>query len=449
MCKNFCDNDNCQSCFEKSFKSNPRSSFWSENNNISPRMVYKNSPQQYEFRCNTCFHYFRSRLNDITSNFSWCPYCGKRILCDNNECIICFEKSFASHPKSSFWSENNKINSRSVFRWTRKKYEFKCNICFHYFTTNVMSVNKKSWCPYCSHTKLCGNKDCKMCFENSLASHPFSQHLTKNNNFNPINIFKHSKTKCEIKCDKCDHSYTAKISNLTKKNRPTGCPYCSPTRKILCGIEDCKKCFEKSFASHPRSLFLVDKHINCLKICKGSNIKLQFKCENEHIFSSYVSGVTSLNKNMWCPKCKHKVEKKFYDWLINKYNDSIHQYKPEWIRSVATKKFMPFDFFIPSLNIIIEIDGDQHFRQIWNWRSPEETQKIDLHKMVEALKQNITIIRIPYNHIYRDNDFSFTKSSLKSIFILREEPKIFLFVDSETDNRYSHVENFDFGKIAE
>jgi hypothetical protein len=33
--------------------------------------------------------------------------CNSKQLCDNLECKICFEKSFASHEKSKYWSDKN------------------------------------------------------------------------------------------------------------------------------------------------------------------------------------------------------------------------------------------------------------------------------------------------------------------------------------------------------
>lgn len=61
---------------------------------------------------------------------------------------------------------------------------------------------------------------------------------------------------------------------------------------------------------------------------------------------------------------------------------------------------MPFDIVIFDLNIIIEVDGPQHFRQISNWQSPEKTQETDMFKMNCAIQNSYYVIRILQEDIY-------------------------------------------------
>ena len=37
-----------------------------------------------------------------------------------------------------------------------------------------------------------------------------------------------------------------------------------------------------------------------------------------------------------------------------------------------------YDFLIKDLNLIIELDGNQHFKQVSNWTSPEYNLKNDI-----------------------------------------------------------------------
>ena len=46
--------------------------------------------------------------------------------------------------------------------------------------------------------------------------------------------------------------------------------------------------------------------------------------------------------------------------------------------------------------LLLEIDGRQHFQQIKNWKSPEETQERDIYKMKLALEHGYSILRIFY-----------------------------------------------------
>ena len=81
---------------------------------------------------------------------NWCKYCANQCLCKDDNCISCFTKSFASHPKSQFWSLKNAVTSRSVFISTNKQFIFICEICHHEFTARLGNVTHGgSWCPFC------------------------------------------------------------------------------------------------------------------------------------------------------------------------------------------------------------------------------------------------------------------------------------------------------------
>lgn len=69
---------------------------------------------------------------------------------------IPFERSFASHEKSKYWSNQNTEQPRDVFKSSGKKYWFDCNNN-HIFDSQLDNINKGQWCPYCvnkTETKL-------------------------------------------------------------------------------------------------------------------------------------------------------------------------------------------------------------------------------------------------------------------------------------------------------
>ena len=103
-------------------------------------------------------------------------------------------------------------------------------------------------------------------------------------------------------------------------------------------------------------------------------------CENKHLFISRINDITSHSKPTWCPFCKNKTEYKLLDFLKDKFN-VVYQFKTKWCINKSTNIPLPFDFYIKDLNLIIELDGKQHFNQVSNWRNPEITQSIDIYKM--------------------------------------------------------------------
>ena len=133
---------------------------------------------------------FDCSISNIISSY-WCPYCSNQKLCDNEDCIECFEKSFASHEKSKFWCNLNKDNPRQIFKGTNKKYLFNCDECKHNFESSIYPiVSKNNWCQYCYNHKLCNKEYCYECFEKSFASHEKSKYWSPKNKDNPRYIFK-------------------------------------------------------------------------------------------------------------------------------------------------------------------------------------------------------------------------------------------------------------------
>lgn len=170
---NFCGNDKCEFCFNRSFASHEKSKYLLVENKINPRFVTKYSGNKAKFNCNICKHIFNARICDITKKNSWCPYCARSgcKLCENNDCEYCFERSFASHERSKYWSPKNETQPRQVFKNTNKKYIFSCNSCLHDFSATLAHiVTDESWCPYCSTSGciLCDKEDCKVAMVDHL-----------------------------------------------------------------------------------------------------------------------------------------------------------------------------------------------------------------------------------------------------------------------------------------
>jgi very-short-patch-repair endonuclease len=81
------------------------------------------------------------------------------------------------------------------------------------------------------------------------------------------------------------------------------------------------------------------------------------------------------------------------------YPSITPQFKQEWCKN---KKCLPYDFCIPELNIIIELDGEQHFKQVSNWKSPEDTFAIDKYKEQCANDNHYSMIRLLQEDVWND-----------------------------------------------
>lgn len=84
-------------------------------------------------------------------------------------------------------------------------------------------------------------------------------------------------------------------------------------------------------------------------------------------------------------------------YLEDKNIDFMQYY---WFEDCRDIKPLPFDFYIPDLNLIIEFDGRQHFEDTGLFSySLSKTQEHDKIKNKYCLDNNIKLIRIPYTKI--------------------------------------------------
>ena len=149
-CKKLC-NEKCVLCFNRSFASSEKAKYWSKKNIENPRDVILSSRSRFWFDCSECKHSFEANCNDVTSGY-WCGYCctnGK--LCDEKECVWCFNKSFASSERVKSWSKKNKCKPRQVSISSSKKFWFDCLECKHAFQKHLFDVTKGSWCAMCKN----------------------------------------------------------------------------------------------------------------------------------------------------------------------------------------------------------------------------------------------------------------------------------------------------------
>ena len=393
--KKLCNDNDCQTCFNKSFASYEKSIYWSKTNTEKPRDLFKgNTQNKYWFDCYNCNHSFDSIIADIVQG-SWCSFCCNppKRLCNNNDCQNCFNNSFTSHPKAEFWSEKNTENPRYVFKSSNNKYWFDCSVCDHSFDSVLASIVNGNWCPYCSNKRLCNNNQCQTCFNNSFASHPKAEFWSEKNTENPRYVFKSSHNKYWFVCSVCDHSFDSGLNSIVGGS---WCSFCSNNR--LCNNHECNYCFNKSFASYEKSKYWSDKNTEKPRsIFKSSNYKYWFDCPD--CIQPYYSRLNAITKGHWCSCRKHKTEKKLYDILKNIYPTLIRQFNQEWCKN---KRYLPFDFCIPEHKIIIELDGPQHFQQVSNWCSPEEQFENDLYKEKCANDNNYSVIRLLQEDVLND-----------------------------------------------
>ncbi len=304
------------------FYVNEKSKFWSPKNRLKPNEVSKKSNEFFIFDCNICGHDFSIRLFCVQMG-QWCPYCVNKQLCENN-CDICFSKSFASSPKAAQWSDKNNITPREVFKSSGKKYLFNCDKCCHEITMEIAHVSDGSWCIYCANHKLCNDINCKDCNEKSFVTYPMAKYWSVKNKLKAHMVFKGSKEKFIFDC-----------------------PYCE---------------------------------------------------------KDYVGMLVWISNGRWCGCTTNRTETVLYNFLQKIYPHFIieKEKKFDFCKNVF---HLPFDFCIEQFKTIIELDGMQHFEINTHFKStPEERQKTDKYKMIQAKNNGYSIIRILQRDVLQDRN---------------------------------------------
>ena len=192
-----------------------------------------------------------------------------------------------------------------------------------------------------------------------------------------------SKTKIQIICD--EHGVF--------EQRPT---------RHLCG-DGCPKCMggvkisQDEFINRARELH-GDKYDYSLVKYINSQIKVKIMCPEHGVFemkpNNHLSGQS-------CPQCKSKSfgEKQILKWLTN---NTIKFKTQKVFDDCKNQRQLPFDFYLPDYNMLIEYDGKQHYEPIeymggkFGFEYRKQNDKI---KSEFAEKNDINLLRISYKEV--------------------------------------------------
>jgi hypothetical protein len=176
--------------------------------------------------------------------------------------------------------------------------------------------------------------------------------------------------------------YQAPTNHLSGK----GCDVCGGSKRL-----DTNGFIEKAIKKQGE-LYDYSK-VKYVKAINNVTIICKIHGEYQQTPSSHLAG-------HGCQLCLHKTEGKLYDKLKALYPSITTQFKQEWCK---IKKCLPYDFCIPDLNIIIELDGEQHFKNAKYWKSSwENVFKNDKYKQECANANHYSMIRLLQYDVWND-----------------------------------------------
>lgn len=238
-------------------------------------------------------------------------------------------------------------------------------------------------CPKCK-------RDYEVCFKNFKRGQRCGCDKGKRNHTYQDVIEETSRKNLEILDDDGTYSYKKKfklrcenshIFHMTLNDllRGHGCPHCSKNAKLT------YEYVEKYFMSYGYKL-ISEKYIN-------ANSHLIVKCPKGHIYKVRYS---DFSRGKRCPYCNMSSGEQEIVRILDKYNIEYNiQFTFKECKNILE---LPFDFYLPKYNTLIEYDGEQHY----SLRFEDTIDDFIKRKVNDGIKNeycyfnNLPLIRIPY-----------------------------------------------------
>jgi len=255
------------------------------------------------------------------------------------------------------------------------KVKIKCIKCIEIFYQSPDKHLQKRGCPKCAYIIRADKRRSDI---NEFIKKARDIHGDKYNY--DLVEYKKAISKVKIKCIKCNDVFEQRaIIHLSNH----GCPNCVNVKRLTT-----QSFIEKSKVIHG------DKYNYDLVEYKSTKIKVKIKCiKCRNLFEQQPNNHLQGNG---CPNCVNKTELIIYTWLKDNYENVQREAIFEGLPNAR------FDFYLEDLDLVIELDGAQHFRQVANWCDFKETQKKDKFKMDFCINNNISVIRVLQEDLFNN-----------------------------------------------
>ena len=120
---------------------------------------------------------------------------------------------------------------------------------------------------------------------------------------------------------------------------------------------------------------------------ENGRTQMQFTCAEKYGWLATPEGILS---GTWCPTCCESRGEMQVRLALNACEMTIA--KPKVLKGTRLRP----DFFIESINLIIEFDGEQHFTLRWRGRKDTKIRENDLKKNEWCVENKVHLLRIPW-----------------------------------------------------
>lgn len=288
-----------------------------------------------------------------------------------------------------YWDwDKNEFNPYKIRYSSGKKVWIKCQHKNYHGSYEIQCnhFNRGNRCPYCSRKRKVHPLDSFAQYHIDNTDKDFLEKYWnyEKNTVNPYEISPSGDSFVWIKCQEKGYhgSYKVTCNHFTGRN--SRCPYCHSKIHFFDSL---------GFLYHDIARMIVEDERNGITwedtylIAPNSNKSFYFKCNNCGFKKKKKKKLCDIQSFGYsCEYCSDgiSIPEKFLANVLNQLNvDFITQYNPSWIDNKR------YDFYIPDLNMIIEVHGKQHYEGIIQRKTLKEQQDNDEYKMKKALENNI------------------------------------------------------------
>lgn len=342
---------------------------------------YKNNSEKLEWKHIPCGHEFFATWANIYNNKQGCARCSQHILPTQDDCIKLIRDS-------GYLLMDDKVYSSSKTKMKLMHINESCDNHIFYVTWSNFSKSNGTRCPKCFGKNRLTIEFCRD-FSKSLGYDVLSEeyfnlktklkflHVSCKSIFEMTwgNFF-HNEQRCPT-CQRDKRRYTYKKNKIIKNG----------------SVKDVFPELAKEWSSKN------EKSPSEFSI--GSPERIWWKCDKHGDFLTPIFYRTY--KKTGCPSCNSSKGEISISNYLNKVIGIENYFREYKIKNAIVSK-MKFDFFIPSLKLIIEYDGIAHFKPIRFGGVSEEEAKENLKSQKKrdriknkfCKKENYNLLRISY-----------------------------------------------------
>lgn len=289
--------------------------------------------------------------------------------------------------------------SNESYNWQCPYAQCDCHIYSASVTNMVQGYNKTGYVPclFCSGLDTCPHDSLAVKYPKILEQWDWEA----NPGSDPYFISSRSSMRFKWRCPiaKCNcHQFENAVNNMTQGFDKTGkyvCPFCY-------GMETCPHDSVATLCPELVAEFVpeLNPDIDLRKISTGSGIKVIWRCLVDPTHDNWKAAIyhQARGTKNCCPTCSESKLEKACREILQKYGIT---YKPQHdFPDCRHVRILYFDFYLPHMRIIIEVDGEQHFFEVrFNGKHAKlaEVQYRDNIKNKYTRKNNIHLLRVSYS----------------------------------------------------